>query len=311
MDANHSQPAGMSLLRFIIGAMPLRFLYIISDIGFVIIYHIVRYRRRIVRKNLASSFPEKDEKELRTIERKFYRWFADYFVETLKLLNITTEELHRRIKFIGIDKVEECFQKGQDCGGLLGHYCNWEWLSCTTIGMVEGRKLGLIYKPLRSKWFDSLFKTLRSSQPDAIIVAKQDILRVLIGLRRSGTRSLFGYIADQGPRYVNTHLWIDFLNHDTGVFTGAERIMRKMGNAVFYVSMSRPRRGYYNVTFHLISLDASKEEEGTITRRFFKMLEHDIRLNPQFYLWTHNRWKRTHAEFDKHYKTENGKVLPK
>ena len=140
---------------------------------------------------------------------------------------------------------------------------------------------------------------------------KQDILRHLVTLRREQRHSLFGYISDQAPRWHNIHLWIDFLGHDTPVFTGGERIMRKMDDAVFYVEMERPCRGRYICTFKLVSEHASQEPENQITVRFFQMLEETIRHQPAFYLWTHNRWKRTHEEFDRQYVMVNGKAIPK
>ena len=161
--------------------------------------------------------------------------------------------------------------------------------------------MGLIYKPLRSKQFDNLFRRIRSSQPSSIVVPKNDILRELVKLRRDNIRSLFGYIADQGPRYNNIHLWLPFLNHDTGVFTGSERIIRKMKNAVFYVEMARPRRGYYTATFHLITDNAANVAENELTTKFFQMLEQTIQREPAYYLWTHNRWKRTHEEYNRRY----------
>lgn len=286
---------------FLLSLLPFCILYVLSDLAYYIMYYVVRYRRDIVRHNLTTSFPDKSEAEIVRIERKFYHWLCDYFVETIKLLSISDKELRRRFNIIGADKVEECFKAEQDCAALLGHYCNWEWLSCTGIAFPEGRKMGLVYKPLRSKQFDNLFRRIRSSQPSSIVVPKNDILRELVKLRRDNIRSLFGYIADQGPRYNNIHLWLPFLNHDTGVFTGSERIMRKMKNAVFYVEMARPRRGYYTATFRLITHNAANVAENELTTKFFQMLEQTIQHEPAYYLWTHNRWKRTHEEYNRRY----------
>ena len=155
--------------------------------------------------------------------------------------------------------------------------------------------MGLIYHPLRSDIMDWLFIDIRSAH-GGVCVKKKHILRYLVEYRRDDRRSLFGYISDQTPKWDNIHLWLPFLNHDTPVFTGGERIMRKMDDAVFYVEMSRPRRGQYTCTFHLLSLHAKDEEENAITRRFFGMLEETIRKEPPYYLWTHNRWKRTKEE---------------
>ena len=284
-----------------ISTLPFEVLYAISDLLMPLLYHVIRYRRGIVRRNLVTSFPEKSIGEVVAIEKEFYHWFCDYFLESIKLLSISDKELNRRLRIKNPEVHEQWYLKGRNTAAFLGHYCNWEWLSCTGIAFPEGRKMGLVYKPLRSKQFDRLFRRIRSSQPSSIVVPKNDILREIVKLRSDGTRSLFGYIADQGPRYANIHLWLPFLNHDTGVFTGSERIMRKMNNAVYYVEMSRPRRGYYTATFHLISDTPGSLPEHELTRRFFALLENTIQRQPEFYLWTHNRWKRTHEEFNRMY----------
>ena len=172
--------------------------------------------------------------------------------------------------------------------------------------------MGLVYHPLRNAAFDNLFKQIRSSQPNGVTVPKKDILRFLINYRHNNTRSIFGYISDQGPKWENIHLWLPFLNHpETPVFTGAERIMRKMNDAVFYVEMSRPKRGYYTATYKLITKDPNSLPEHEITRRFFAMLEETINKEPRYYLWTHKRWKRTREEFDRRFEIVKGKVVAK
>lgn len=298
-------------LFYAISLLPFRLLYCISDFEYFMMFHVIKYRRGIVRKNLTASFPEKSAEEIAAIEKKFYRWFCDYFFEAVKLLSISDKELRRRFHVYNSEEVEKCFQEGQDVAAILGHYCNWEWLSCTGIAFPENRKMGLIYKPLRSEWADKLFQKIRTSQPSSIVVPKNEILRNIVALRRQNIRSFFGYIADQGPRYANIHLWLDFLNHDTGVFTGAERIMRKMNNAVFYFDMERPKRGYYTATLHLITRNPAEWKEHELTRRFFQLLEQTIRREPAYYLWTHNRWKRSHEQFDKEYVIVDGKTMPR
>ena len=292
--------------------LPYRVLYVISDVFYVLVYHVVGYRKRVVRNNLKTSFPEKSAKELRQIERGFYHFLCDYFVETIKLLSLTPKTLLQHIEFHGLDQIEQCFDEGQSAAGILGHYCNWEYLSTATQGYQRHKDapLGLIYHPLRNDVMDRLFLELRQHLGGTCI-PKKDILRQLLNLRREGRVSLFGYISDQSPKWENIHLWLPFLHHDTPVFTGTERIMRKMNNAVFYVDMERPRRGYYVVYFRLITRQPNDLEPDGITRRFFEMLEQTIRRDPRYYLWTHNRWKRTHEEFDRRFKVEHGRVVPR
>lgn len=297
---------------YLVSKLPYRALYVISDIANLVLYHIVRYRRDIVRRNITSAFPEKSLEECISIERGFYKWFCDYFVETVKLMSVSRQELLSRIEFRGIDKIEECFDRGQTCAGILGHYGNWELLSGTGLVIKKHPEavIGLIYHPLRSQLFDRLFINMRQSM-GGVCVPKKDILRYLVSFRSQNLMNLFGYIADQAPRYRNIHLWLPFLNHDTPVFTGAERIMRKMNNAVFYIDVERPERGKYIYTFKLMTDKPGEMPEFEITKKFFVMLEQTIRREPRFYLWSHNRWKRTREEFDKEFKIENGHVVRK
>lgn len=297
---------------YLVSKLPYRALYVISDIANLVLYHIVRYRRDIVRRNITSAFPEKSLEECISIERGFYKWFCDYFVETVKLMSVSRQELLSRIEFRGIDKIEECFDRGQTCAGILGHYGNWELLSATGLVIKKHPEavIGLIYHPLRSQLFDRLFINMRQSM-GGVCVPKKDILRYLVSFRSQNLMNLFGYIADQAPRYRNIHLWLPFLNHDTPVFTGAERIMRKMNNAVFYIDVERPERGKYIYTFKLMTDKPGEMPEFEITKKFFVMLEQTIRREPRFYLWSHNRWKRTREEFDKEFRIENGHVVRK
>ena len=295
---------------YVLSLLPFRVLYMLSDGLFGLVYYIIRYRRDVVRRNLSTSFPDKSEAELRRIERRFYHWFCDYIFETFKLLSISDEALLRHIEFRGVEAMEQTFDEGRDCAAILGHYCNWEWLSATGLAFQRYPQavMGLIYHALRSDAADQLFIDIRSAHRGACI-NKRHVLRHLVEYKREGRHSLFGYISDQTPKWENIHLWLPFLNHDTPVFTGGERIMRKMDDAVFYVDMARPSRGRYVCTFRLLSAHAAQEDENAITQRFFQMLEETIRREPAYYLWTHNRWKRTREEYD--HQHDNEKVTQK
>lgn len=293
-------------LFYLLSLLPWRIIYALADTAYALIYLLVGYRKKVVGKNLEASFPDKTQEERKQIERRFYHWLCDYFLETIKLLSMSREDMLRHIEFRGVEEMEECFDQGQSCAAILGHYCNWEYLSATALAWQRhpDAVAGLIYHPLESKVFDQLFIDMRS-QMGGVCIPKKDILRYLLTYKRENRMSLFGYISDQAPKWENIHLWLTFLNQDTAVFTGGERIMRKMNNAVFYVDMERPRRGKYICTFRLITKDPNAVEEYGITRRFFEMLEETIRRQPEFYLWTHNRWKRTREEFFRMYKPES------
>jgi len=297
---------------YALSKLPFGALYAISDFIYLVVYRLIGYRKKTVRENLSTSFPEKDKTELRKIEKDFYHFLCDYFMETLKLLSISKEELLQHIEFRGIEELERCYDKGQTCAAILGHYCNWEYLTTTGISFQRhpDTVVGLIYHPLRNDLADQLFIDIRQSMGGTCI-PKKDILRKLVVLRREKRMWLFGYISDQTPKWQNIHLWLDFLGHETPVFTGGERIMRKMNDAVFYVDMQRPSRGHYIVNFELITKEPASLPENEITRLFFKRLEQTIRRDPRYYLWSHKRWKRTHEEFDRRFKVVGGKVVPR
>lgn len=299
-----------AFFRFV-SRLPFCVLYTLSDIAYLFVYKLFGYRQKIVNANLTSSFPEKSKPEIKAIETAFYHWFCDYFFESIKLLTISDAELRKRFCITNSEEIVRCFEQGQNVAAILGHYCNWEWLSCVSIDLPKESITGLIYHPLRNKAFNELFKEIRSHESNSVPIEKNAILRYLVRYKQKNIRNIFGYIADQSPKWENIHLWLPFLNHDTPVFTGAEKIMRKANNAVYYVEMNRPKRGYYTATYHLITKSPDEMPEYEITKQFFRMLEQTIRNNPAYYLWSHNRWKRSREEFDRDYKMVNGKVIRK
>ena len=294
----------------LLSRLPYKALYALSDCMYPVVYHVLRYRRGVVRRNLATSFAGESGERLLDIERGFYRWLCDYCVETIKLMTVSKRELMRHIEFRGLELVEEHFDRGQTCAAILGHSCNWELLSATGQALTRHKEAvcGLIYHPMSSRLLDRIFIKLRQSM-GGVCIPKQDTLRYLESFRRQELMYLFGYVADQAPRHADTHLWLEFLGHDTPVLTGAERLMRRMGNAVFYVDTERPERGRYVFTFKLITDKTEQEEEYMVTRRFFAMLEDTVRRAPSLYLWSHDRWQTTRRDFDREYRTERGHVV--
>ena len=287
--------------------LPMWVHYLISDGIYVIVYHLVGYRKKLVRKNLSDSFPEKSEAEIIRIEKDFYRWFCDYFVETIKLLTISRQELRRRMVFKGAELVNELTENGQSCAVYLGHYCNWEWITSLPLWVTPKAQCGQIYHVLENSEFDKLFLKLRQRM-GAVCIPMAETLRKLAEYRQQRQPVVIGYISDQVPFWNNIHHWCPFLNHDTPVLTGTERLARSAGHAVFYIDVERPKRGYYVAEFKLIARDPKQTEDYQLTDAYFMLLEASIRRAPQFWLWTHNRWKRTHEEFNLRYDAETGRV---
>ena len=294
-------------LFYTLSLLPLRLFYVLSDLIFFIVYHIAKYRRPLVRRHLKECFPEKTETEIVQIEKDFYHWFSDYLVESVKLLSISQRELKRRMTFKGQEMIDQTVNEGQSCAIYLGHYCNWEWITSLPLWLTPKAKCGQIYHTLENKEFDKLFLNLRQRM-GAICIPMAETLRYIIRYKQEKQQVVIGYISDQVPFWNNIHHWCQFLNHDTPVLTGTERLVRQTGHAVFYLDVKRIKRGYYEGEFKLITREPKQMAEYEITDTYFQMLEESIRRAPAYYLWTHNRWKRTHEEFNIRFDPETGRV---
>ena len=292
---------------WLLSLLPLRALYVLSDLIYLLVYHVAGYRKRLVRRHLADSFPEKSEAERRRIERAFYRWFCDYLVETVKLLTISHSQIRRRMVFKGTEIIDEIVESGQSCAIYLGHYCNWEWITSMPLWVSPKAQCGQIYHALENADFDRIFLTLRQRM-GAVCIPMAETLRRLAAYRQQKQPVVIGYISDQVPFWNNIHHWLTFLHHDTPVLTGTERLARTAGHAVLYIDITRPRRGYYEAEIKLIARDPRQTKDYELTDAYFRMLETSIRRAPQYWLWTHNRWKRSHEEFNIRYDEQTGRV---
>lgn len=294
---------GLSLL-------PLWVHYLLSDLLYCIVYKIIGYRKKVVRSNLASSFPEKTAEDLLQIERGFYHFLGDYLAESVKLMSMSRKNLKKRIVFKGAEVVDEIVESGQSCAVYLGHYCNWEWITSLPLWVTPKAQCGQIYHPLENLVADMIFLKLRQRM-GAVCIPMQDTLRKVLEYHKANQPVVIGYISDQKPYWTNIHHWVDFLHHDTPVLTGTERIARKMNHAVFYMDVRRIRRGYYEAEFKLITREPQKMKEFELTDIYYQHLEQSILRAPEFWLWSHNRWSRTREEFNENYEVVNGKVVPK
>lgn len=276
-----------SILR-LFSRLPLWMLYRISDLLFLLVYFVVRYRRKVVRENLSRSFPDRSKQERRLIERRFYRFFCDYAVETIKLLTISEAEMRRRMKVFGCKEMDAELDRQPFCFLMLGHYGNWEWLS--TIALWSKHNCGQLYTPLHNATFDRVFYDMRSRFGTENI-SKYNALRRILSLRSEGIPSHIGFITDQSPRPNSIHDWMTFLHQDTPIFTGAERIGKKVGAAAYFIRVTRPRRGYYECHLERLTSDMREFADYELTELCMRRLEAEINEVPHLWLWTHRRWK--------------------
>jgi len=275
-------------INWIITLLPFRILFIISDLFFLFLYYFPTYRKKVVFQNLRNSFPEKTEKELESIAKKFYRHLADLFIEILKLTHLTEAEHRRRVTFTNLEVLEDLLAKNRDVVAVLGHYNNWEWLSLVSIS--TGYKLSPIYKPLQNKRFDNFLITLRKKYKTNP-VAMSNIIREIIKDRKDNIRTIFALVSDQTPSINDLRYWTTFLNQDTPVFTGTEKIVKKYDMALVYFQIDKVRRGYYNMTVELLFEHTAGLPEHLITETHVNRLEKSIREKPEYWIWSHRRWK--------------------
>lgn len=292
---------------YLLSLTPLCVLYIISDIVYVFVYYLAKYRIKVVRRNLKASFPNKNEDELRHIERRFYRWFCDYMVETLKMFSISKKDMKKRMRFEGTEQLNEDLSNGRSVTIYLGHYCNWEWISSVALHLVPEGLAAQLYHPLENKIFDRMFLYSRGRFGGHSLEIKEAFGQLRIW-KKQGIPTLTGYISDQVPGYSSMHYWPTFLNQKTPTYTGAERIARVLDTSVYYFDITRPRRGYYVANVVKMCDKTQAEPKFAITEKFYRLLENSIKRHPEYWLWSHNRWKRTWDDFVRCYPDEKDRT---
>jgi Kdo2-lipid IVA lauroyltransferase/acyltransferase len=272
----------------IISFLPLPLLYVFADIVYLGLYYFPSYRKKVVRTNLRNSFPHKTEKELRLISKKYYHHLADLIFEVLKLGHISKEQLIRRMRLTNPELMDRLFNDNRDILAVLGHYNNWEWLQ--SIIFFTKHQTVSIYKPLQDKNYDRFILGLRG-QKGMILTPMSGIIREIIRLRGENVRSMYAFITDQTPPVNDIKYWTTFLNQDTPVYMGLEKIAARYDMAVVWFSIKKIRRGYYTVTAELLFEHSTGMTEHQITDSHIRKLEEEIRERPEFWLWSHRRWK--------------------
>lgn len=275
---------------WLVALLPFRALYVLSDGLYLLMRHVVHYRKKVIRRNLSLSFPEKPQSELREIERRFYHYICDYMLEEVKMLRMSFDELQRRMSYEKTDIFLEMIEKHGGIVVMIPHYANFEWLTGMAAIMKPEDITGQIYKPLRNNHLDEMFKLIRS-RFGGYNIPKHSTAKEVIRLRRDNKRMALGLITDQSPNRSEAHYWTTFLHQDTVFMDGAERIARMMDFPVFYAELQKTGRGYCKVSFDLITETPKQTAGGEITECFARRLEQTIRREPAYWFWSHKRWK--------------------
>ena len=272
--------------------LPLSVLYFLADyVIYPLVRYVARYRLKLVRKNICLSFPEKSEEEQNAIIDAFYHHFADILVEIFYGYRVSDEEMRERVVFENMEVLEDLARQKHGVIAYLGHMCNWEWIA--DVGKQFADKSIVeynVYRKQKNQKSDEAMLLLRSKRGGEC-VEKNVLLRKLVQLRRADHPFVIGLIADQKPSPRNAHIWTTFLNQDTSFLDGGEVLSRKFDLGVVYANITSPKRGYYCIHFEVITDDPQSMPENEITLSYARMIEANIRQQPERWLWTHNRWK--------------------
>lgn len=277
-------------LLYAISLLPFFCLYGLSNFCYLLLYYVIGYRKTVVQQNLERSFPEKSAQERKKIERQFYLHFCDVFFETIKLLTITKSSFMKRCSMdLASQQVfQGYFDKRQTIIGVMGHCGNWEWGAIAHQAYFT-RMITGVYHPLSNKSMDQFMLNLRSRWGGDIVAMSQLYKRLLI-LERDKKDTTIGLIADQTPPPESAY-WTTFLNQDTGVFNGTEKLAKKFNYPVVYLNIAKLKRGYYQLSATPLSDEPKLLADGEISELHTKHLENNIRSQPHIWLWTHRRWK--------------------
>ncbi len=273
---------------YAVSYLPFRVLYALSDLTYFFVYYVLKYRREIVKSNLEASFPDKPKTDLLAIEKAFYRHFCDSFAETLKGLSMDERDFKSRMIVKNANVVEKLFASGKSAILYAGHYGNWEWISI--LPLTLSHQMTSFYQPLGNSYFNELMKIIRERFGIKCIESKKGFKSILEFERRN-ILTLNLMIGDQSPRRKSAKHWTSFLHQDTAFLVGAAKIAQKSHQAMVFPLVRKVKRGFYEIEFQLITTSTNELEEGAAIDKFAQLLENAIEEAPEFWLWSHKRWK--------------------
>lgn len=273
-------------LLYLLSLLPFRVIYWISDGVYLILYYLIGYRRKVVRKNLVNSFPEKSITEIIKIEKDYYHFMADLLMENVKLLSMSRESINKRFKLVNPELVQDLLDQKQSILLATSHYGNWEWAAPGISSVLRGNILG-VYKPLTDKTVEKVINGIRS-QFGVILVPMKQTIRTIAEQTETYMAVL---VSDQTPTRHEKNYFIDFLNQPTSVFQGLEKIGKLTGNPILYMHIDRPKRGFYEAHFKMLYQKPQATAENEITKGYNLELENIVKAKPEFWVWSHKRWK--------------------
>jgi len=276
-------------ILLLISILPFRLFYWFSNGIYVLVYYIIGYRKKVVRENLKLAFPEKPEQDIKRITKKFYKHMCDMFLEMIKSISISKAQLNKRFIIKNPEELQRLEQQNKTVVVMYGHYASYEW-SYVVENYINFKGFG-IYKRIRNKHFDKLVRRIRGKYNTTLITTKEAISTITKN-ETSGIKGMIAFLSDQSPKSTKkTYHWTSFMGIKVPCFTGAEMLAKKLDLAVTYLKIEKVKRGHYEAEFVPLADDAKAYKDYEITDKFTRILEEQIRKAPEYYLWTHKRWK--------------------
>lgn len=273
---------------WLVSILPFRLLYAFSDFIYLILFRVFGYRKKVVVANLKLVFPEKSEAEIKRITKVFYHHLCDMMVEAIKSLTISEAEMKQRFTFTNVEVLQELEKKNRSIILMCAHYGSWEWIFI--LQTYVNSRGNAVYKRIENKYFDRLIKRIRAKYNSHLITTKE-IFTELARLKKQGVLSINGFVSDQSPKPWKAFYWTEFMNIKVPVHTGAEMIAKRFDMPVVFFRVKRLKRGYYQTTFEVITENPNDYKNFEITDMFLRLVEKQIYEAPEYYLWTHKRWK--------------------
>ncbi|HEY4799590.1 MAG TPA: lysophospholipid acyltransferase family protein [Bacteroidia bacterium] len=273
---------------YLISLLPFWLLYLLSDFFYVLLFYVVGYRKKVVLQNLKNSFPEKSERELLLLRKKFYHYFCDLFLETFKTLTISKDEMlkHCTMRSDSIALMNQLYEEKKNAILVMGHLGNWEW-GGNTFSLLCKQQLYVIYHPLANRHYNQLIIGMRTRFGTKLIEMKNTFRDML---KNKSEVNATAFIADQTPPPENAY-WTNFMHQDTPVFKGTELIAKKLQLPIVFINVQLVQRGYYEITAEMLCERPGNLPEGKVSEMHTRKLEEEIRKNPATWLWSHRRWK--------------------
>jgi KDO2-lipid IV(A) lauroyltransferase len=275
-------------ILFLISILPFRLLYLFSDVVYFLVYRVIGYRKKAVRENLALALPHLTDKERLEIEKKSYKHLCDMFLEMIKTMSISVKEIEKRFVIKNLPEILELEKKGKSIALMCAHYASYEWvISMNSRVNFEGFA---IYKKINNPHFDRLVKKIRS-RFKAYLITTKETRAVIENNAQNGVSAIYGFASDQSPQVKPNSYWSKFMGIEVPVYVGAETLSKKYDMNVMFLKVTKVKRGYYEADLELLSDDVTNVPNYEITDTFMKKVEQQILEAPEFYLWTHKRWK--------------------